>query len=347
VDGADRGRGTAADLDWAPAGQRSTTPTDLPSPKLSEGAALSVPIDRAVRGFLDHLAVERGAAANTLSSYRRDLGRYAEFLTGRGVTAIGDVAEPDVAAFLGRLREGDPERPPLAASSAARTLAAVRGLHGFALREGWAAGDPAHPVRPPSTPQRLPKSIPVQRVAALLTAAKSSAPTWPRDSALLELLYATGARISEAVGLDVDDVDLDARSVRLLGKGGKERVVPFGSYAADALGKYLGPSRVALVHRGRGTPALFLNTRGARLSRQSAWLVLRDVARRAGVPAEHLSPHVLRHSFATHLLDGGADVRTVQELLGHASLTTTQAYTLVTIDSLREVYATSHPRALG
>lgn len=305
-------------------------------------------MEAAVRGFLDHHAVERGAAANTLSSYRRDLARYAVFLAQHGRASIGEVVEPDVADFLASLREGDPEHPPLAASSAARTIAAVRGLHRFALREGWSAADPAHPVRPPTGPQRLPKSIPVQRVEALLEAAESGPEsTRERDSALLELLYGTGARISEAVGLDVDDVDVATRSVRLLGKGGKERIVPFGSYAAAALANYLRSGRLAMAARGRGTPALFLNTRGARLSRQSAWLVLREVAEQAGVPAEHLSPHVLRHSFATHLLDAGVDVRSIQELLGHASLTTTQAYTLVTIDSLREVYATAHPRALG
>jgi integrase/recombinase XerD len=307
-------------------------------------------LDQAVRGFLDHLAVERGAAANTLTSYRRDLRRYADFLAGRAnqEITIEAVTESDVAAFLRDLREGDPAHPPLAASSAARTIAAVRGLHRFALGEGWTATDPAHSVHPPRAPRRLPKSIPVDRVLALLAAAKDGpTATRQRDSALLETLYGTGARISEAVGLDVDDVDLVGRAVRLSGKGGRQRVVPLGSFAIEALGGYLRGSRLILLARGRGTPALFLNSRGARLSRQSAWLVLRDVAQRAGVAAAKLSPHVLRHSFATHLLDGGADVRSVQELLGHASLTTTQSYTLVTIESLREVYATSHPRALG
>lgn len=281
-----------------------------------------------------------------MSSYRRDLTRYAEFLAGRDRPAVGDVTEADVAAFLAALREGHADHPPLAASSASRTLAAVRELHRFALREGWAAADPAHLILPPRSAQRLPKSIPVSRVQALLDAAKGGPEaTRDRDSALLEFLYGTGARISEAVGLDVDDIELDTRSVRLFGKGAKERVVPFGSFAAESLERYVAAGRLALVQRGRGTPALFLNTRGARLSRQSAWLALRDVARRGGVPAEHLSPHVLRHSFATHMLDGGADVRSVQELLGHASVSTTQTYTLVTIDTLREVYATSHPRA--
>ncbi len=305
-------------------------------------------MDRAVRGFLDHLAVERGAAVNTLSSYRRDLSRYAEFLAQRGTRDIDAVTEAQVSAFLAGLREGAFDRVPLAASSAARSIAAVRGLHRFALREGWSAADPARPVRPPGAPRRLPKAIPVERVTALLDAAQTGPKrTAARDRALLELLYGTGARISEAVGLDIDDLDLASRSVRLFGKGGKERVVPFGRCAAEALDHYLPDARAALSATGRGSAAVFLNTRGSRLSRQSAWLILREVARRAGVPAEHLSPHVLRHSFATHLLSGGADVRAVQELLGHASLTTTQAYTLVTIDTLREVYATSHPRALG
>lgn len=257
------------------------------------------------------------------------------------------MADSDVADYLAALRDGADGFPPLAASSAARALAAVRGLHRFGLREGWTATDPAAGVRRPTPLRRLPKSIPVADVFAILeTAATGPAETAARDAALLELLYATGARISEAVGLDVDDVDLATRSVRLAGKGGKERVVPVGSAATAAVAAYVRGGRSVLAGRGRGTPALFLNARGSRLSRQSAWAVLRAVADRAGVATEHLSPHVLRHSFATHLLDGGADVRVVQELLGHASIATTQVYTLVTIDRLREVYAAAHPRAL-
>ena len=250
-----------------------------------------------------------------------------------------------MAGFLARLREGDAEHPPLRASSAARALVAVRGLHRFAQREGLAAGDPARGVPPPVPPRRLPKAISVDDVTRLIEAAGAEGgPRALRDRALLELLYGTGARVSEALALDVDDLDRAEGLVRLSGKGGKQRVVPVGRFAREAVEAYLVRERPALAAAGPGGAALFLNVRGGRLSRQSAWAVLGAAARRAGLP-EHLSPHVLRHSFATHLLDGGADVRVVQELLGHASVTTTQVYTLVTIDRLREVYATSHPRA--
>ncbi len=278
-------------------------------------------------------------------AYRRDLGRYGAFLAARGVTEPGAVREADVTDFLADLRLGGPDRPPLAVSSAARTLVAVRGLHRFLALEGVTGADPAAQVAPPSPPSRLPKAIPVEAVERLLSAASVGDPPLSlRDRALLELLYGAGARISEAVGLDVDDLDLEGRAVRLLGKGSKERVVPIGRYAAESLGAYLTRARPALAAAGRSGPALFLGRRGARLSRQSAWLVLQAVAERAGL-REHVSPHTLRHSFATHLLDGGADVRVVQELLGHASVTTTQLYTMVSVHRLREVYAEAHPRA--
>jgi integrase/recombinase XerD len=302
-------------------------------------------LQQALQTYLDHLAVERGLAANTLASYRRDLRRYLVHLASRDVTEPDGVTEPDVSAFLVALREGDEEHPALAPNSAARAVVAVRGLHRFLLREGLAAADPARGVRPPSPPKRLPKAISVEEVEALLAAAGADeTPRALRDRALLELLYGCGARISEAVGLDVDELDMESGTVRLLGKGSKERVVPVGSYARAAVSAYLVRGRPALAGAGTGTPALFLNARGGRLSRQSAWTVLRAAAQRAGVRKE-ISPHTLRHSFATHLLDGGADVRVVQELLGHASVTTTQVYTLVTVDRLREVYATAHPRA--
>jgi integrase/recombinase XerD len=192
---------------------------------------------------------------------------------------------------------------------------------------------------------RLPKAVSVEVVERLIEAAGFDGTELAvRDRGLLELLYGTGARISEAVGLDVDDVDLSGGSLLLRGKGGKQRLVPLGSYARRAVQRYLDGSRPRLVERGHGTPALWLNARGGRLSRQSAWAVLQAAAEKAGV-REPVSPHTLRHSFATHLLDGGADVRVVQELLGHASVTTTQLYTLVTIDSLREAYAAAHPRS--
>jgi integrase/recombinase XerD len=300
-----------------------------------------------VQAYLDHLAVERGLATNTLTSYRRDLRRYLGELAGRGIQRLADATEEDVAGFLAGLRRGDAEHPPLRASSAARAVVAVRGLHRFATREGIVMTDAASGVRPPTPPRRLPKALPVDDVLALLEAAGiEDSPKGLRDRALLELLYATGARISEAVGLAVDDVDLTGASVLLHGKGGKDRIVPLGHYASDAVGAYLVRGRPALGGAGRGSAALFLNNRGSQLSRQSAWMALRLAAERAGLTVE-VSPHTLRHSFATHLLDGGADVRVVQELLGHASVTTTQIYTMVTVERLREVYATAHPRARG
>jgi integrase/recombinase XerD len=304
-------------------------------------------LERSVRGYLDHLAVERGLATNTLASYRRDLRRYADFLAERGVQDPGAIGEQDVSGFLRSLRDGDAEHSALGASSAARAVVAVRGLHRFLLREGLAPGDPAIAVRPPTPPRRLPKAISLEHVERLLAAAVADGtPLALRDRALLEVLYGTGSRISEAVGLDRDDLDLHAGTVLLRGKGGKQRIVPVGSYARDAVEAYLVRARPQLAATGRSTPALFLNARGGRLSRQSAWTVLRTVAGRAQL-APHISPHTLRHSFVTHLLDGGADVRVVQELLGHASVTTTQIYTLVTVDRLREVYAAAHPRAVA
>ena len=291
--------------------------------------------------------MERGLAANTLLSYRRDLSRYTVFLDSRGLGELAAVAEADVAEFLASLREGSGAHPPLSASSAGRAVVAVRGLHRFAHREGLTPADPARDVKPPVPARRLPKAISVEEVERLLTAAGADeTPLALRDRALLELLYGTGARISEAVGLAVDDLDRGSGLVRLDGKGGKQRMVPVGSYARRAVEAYLVRGRPALAAKGRGTPALLLNARGGRLSRQSAWTVLRSAADRAGLTTQ-VSPHTLRHSFATHLLDGGADVRVVQELLGHASVTTTQVYTLVTVDRLREVYATAHPRALA
>jgi integrase/recombinase XerD len=316
-------------------------------------------VDQAIKRYLDHLMVERGLALHTLQAYRRDLRRYAASLAAAGRAGVGDVTTQDVAGFLADLREGDEDHPPLAASSAGRAVVAVRGLHSFAAAEGLAPSDPARPVRPPAPPRRLPRAIPVADVERLLDAAgMGEGPRPLRDRALLELLYATGARISEATALDIDDLDLTARgaqpdaapalpgAIRLSGKGDKQRVVPVGSFARQALEQYLVRARPTLATsagRASASPAVFLNARGGRLTRQGAWAALRAAAARAGIT--EVSPHTLRHSFATHLLDGGADVRVVQELLGHASVTTTQVYTLVTVDKLREVYASAHPRA--
>jgi integrase/recombinase XerD len=330
--------------------------------------------------------VERGLAVHTLAAYRRDLLRYEATLAARGRTVIGEVTTDDVAAFLAGLREGDDDHSPLAASSAGRAVVAVRGLHAFAAAEGLASSDPASLVHPPASPRKLPRAIGVPEVERLIAAAGGDADGDAlrplRDRALLELLYGTGARISEAVGLDVDDLGFLAMeastarvsapraragpaglvlanpilagpqvppaTVRLAGKGGKDRVVPVGRYAREALEAYLvraRPTLAAAARRASASPAVFLNARGGRLTRQGAWGVLKAAADRAGLGG--VSPHTLRHSYATHLLDGGADVRVVQELLGHASVTTTQIYTMVTVDKLREVYSAAHPRALG
>jgi integrase/recombinase XerD len=330
--------------------------------------------------------VERGLAVHTLAAYRRDLLRYEATLAARGRTVIGEVTTDDVAAFLAGLREGDDDHSPLAASSAGRAVVAVRGLHAFAAAEGLASSDPASLVHPPASPRKLPRAIGVPEVERLIAAAgggeDGDALRPLRDRALLELLYGTGARISEVVGLDVDDLGFLAAeastveastmeasaaqaragsagpalagpqtppaTVRLAGKGGKDRVVPVGRYAREALEAYLvraRPTLAAAARRASASPAVFLNARGGRLTRQGAWGVLKAAADRAGLGG--VSPHTLRHSYATHLLDGGADVRVVQELLGHASVTTTQIYTMVTVDKLREVYAAAHPRALG
>ena len=299
--------------------------------------------------------MERGLAASTVESYRRDLRRYASVLEDRGKTRLGEITPADVADYLASLREGDAGHAALAVSSAARAVIAVRGLHAFAVAQGLAGTDPAREVQPPAPPRRLPKAITIEDVERLLDAAGpgpddlSAEPRLLRDRALLEFLYGTGARISEATGLDVDELQLGADPVvRLIGKGGKHRVVPVGRYAVRALEAYLVRARPGLAmasRRASASPAVFLNARGGRLTRQGAWGVLHAAAARAGLP--DVSPHTLRHSFATHMLDGGADIRVVQELLGHASVTTTQVYTLVTVERLREVYATAHPRARG
>ncbi|MEV4348806.1 site-specific tyrosine recombinase XerD [Actinoplanes sp. NPDC049596] len=300
-------------------------------------------LEQAITAYLDHLTVERGMARNTVESYRRDLDRYAAALAAAGVADLSEVRASAVTDHLALLHEEG-----LAASSAARAISAVRGLHRFAAREGLVGVDVAADVKPPALPRRLPKALDVEQVTRLL-AVPEDTPRGLRDKALLEFLYGTGARISEAIGADIDDLMLaEDPSAILRGKGGKTRLVPVGGFARAALDAYAVRGRPALAANGKGTPAVFLNARGGRLSRQGAWMILRRAAIAADLPVDGphaVSPHTLRHSYATHLLDGGADVRVVQELLGHASVTTTQVYTLVTVDRLREVYATAHPRA--
>ena len=304
-------------------------------------------LERLVRAYLDHLGVERGASANTLAGYRRDLARYLTHLAGRGITEPSGVTEADITGFGAALSEGADGRP-LAPASVARALVAVRGLHRFAAAEGLGE-DPAAAISPPKQAKRLPKALAQDAVQRLLDAPDTSTVAGLRDAALLELLYGTGARITEVLDLDVDDLtaalaDPDL-GLRLFGKGRKERLVPLGSYARAAVDAWLVRGRPTWAAKSaRATPALLLNSQGRRLSRQSAWAIIRGHAEAAGITTE-ISPHTLRHSYATHLLDGGADVRVVQELLGHASVTTTQLYTLVTVEHLREVFLSSHPRA--
>ncbi|WP_182048889.1 site-specific tyrosine recombinase XerD [Changpingibacter yushuensis] len=294
---------------------------------------------RSVGQYLEHLSVERSLSENTVAAYARDLAKYQAHLAARGVSDVDVVVEEDVASFAETLQG-------LATTSVARALTSVRSFHKFLFEEGSTASDPAAFVRPPKIPQRLPHALTVEEVATLIDSTGSGDdPVALRDRALLEVLYGTGARISEAVNLSPDDIDIEERSIRLFGKGRKERILPLGSYAINAVNAYLVRARPELAKRGTGSPFLFLNLRGRQLSRQTAWGIIQAAAARAHL-TDHVSPHTLRHSFATHLLQGGADVRVVQELLGHSSVTTTQIYTQVTRDTVREVYVGAHPRAL-
>ncbi|MBK4146756.1 site-specific tyrosine recombinase XerD [Corynebacterium macginleyi] len=294
------------------------------------------PAEEVAQNWLNHLAVERGVSAHTVSNYRRDIHRYMDWLADNGVQDLRQVTRPMVEAYLKYLRQA------MAVSSANRALVVARGLHKFAVAEGEVDSDVAGEVRPPSTGQHLPETLSVGEVTQLIESTATETPVDLRDRALLEVLYGTGARISEVISLTVDDAATAADVLVLHGKGNKERLVPLGSHARQAIDAYLVRSRPVL---GKGkTAALFLNTRGGALSRQSAWSIIKNAAQRSQID-KSISPHTLRHSFATHLLEGGADVRTVQELLGHSSVTTTQIYTHVTEDSLREVWRTAHPRA--
>jgi integrase/recombinase XerD len=295
---------------------------------------------RALDSYLRHVTIERGLSEHTVAAYRRDLDGYVTWLTDAGISETAEVTPQVISRFI---EERSAEEPPPAATSLARLQSSVRGWHRYLAREGIEQDDPSGRLRPPKAPRRLPKALTIDQVERLLQAPSADEPIGIRDRALLELLYATGARVSEAVGLDVDDL-AHGDVLRLRGKGSKERIVPVGSFARDAVDAYLTRVRPELAAKGRASARLFLGARGAPLSRQSAWLVIRSAAERAQITAE-VSPHTLRHSFATHLLQGGADVRVVQELLGHASVATTQIYTHVSVDTLRDIYATSHPRA--
>jgi integrase/recombinase XerD len=297
-----------------------------------------------IERFLDHLSVERGLSGNTIAAYRRDLARYASFLSSRGVRDARAVDDAAVAGFIARLsssthHEGTPYR----ATSVVRALSSVRSFHRFLMREGKADRDPSAGVVRPKLPRSLPRPLSVADVHRLLASPADATPAGLRDRAVLETLYGSGLRVSELVGLDVDDLEMEEGSVRVMGKGSKERDVPLGGYARSALAAYLTRARPTLA-TARSRSALFLNQRGGRLTRQGCAKILAAQVRRAGI-GKRVTPHTLRHSFATHLLEGGADVRVVQELLGHASVATTQIYTLVTKEHLREVYFTAHPRA--
>ena len=301
----------------------------------------------AVDRYLRHASIERGLSGNTISAYRHDLDNYVRVLDRREVSSPQAVTEQDVGAFLHELRS----RPDgaLSAASTARMLSSVRSFHRFLLAEGLVAVDVAAEAKPPKQSRRLPKAITVDQMALVLATTDGDDEKSLRDKALLELLYATGARVSEATALNVDDViSSDGGSasdvIRLFGKGSKQRVVPLGSYARAAIDAYLVRARPLLSARGKSTPALLLGVRGQRLSRQNVWLIIQARAEQSALGLE-ISPHTFRHSFATHLLEGGADVRVVQELLGHASVATTQIYTMVTADTLRDMYTLAHPRA--
>jgi integrase/recombinase XerD len=297
------------------------------------------------RRYLEHLTVERGLADNTLAAYRRDLERYVGFLGARRIEDLADVDAKTIRAFIASVSASThgPDGEPYRATTVSRMLSTVRTFHRFALREGLVTDDPTAGVVRPRLPRALPHPLTVEEVTAIVEAPGDATPVATRDRAILELLYGAGLRISELVGLDVDDLDLDDAAVRVFGKGSKERLVPIGRMARDAVAAYLTRGRPALA-TGRSRAALFLNTRGGRLTRQSCSRLLDAHRTRAGI-TRVVTPHDLRHSFATHLLEGGADVRVVQELLGHASVATTQVYTLVTTEHLRAAYYTAHPRA--
>ena len=299
-----------------------------------------------VTEYLNHLSVEKGLAKNTLLSYRRDLERFLKYLAENSLE-LAKITPELMAEYVAWLRGKNSTQPPLAEASIARAVVAIRNLYAFEAKENSEL-NLLRDFHPPKIPKRLPKALTINDISALIAAAASAAdPIAPRDAALIELLYASGARISEIVQLNLSDIsklqESNSFAIKLKGKGGKERVVPIGKYAREAIDQYLVRVRPGLLTERRND-ALFLNRQGKRLSRQSAWEIITLAAARAKIERE-VSPHSLRHSFATHLLDGGADIRVVQELLGHSSVTTTQIYTLITIDKLRESYSAAHPRA--
>lgn len=304
------------------------------------GEGKANPLAAPAREFLNYLEVERGLSTNTVAAYRRTISRYVDFLDGRGLEEPGSVSRDDVAAFAVSLTAAREVSP--SSRSMAQAFSAVRMFHRFLVTEGYSATDPTPVLISPRTPMRLPRALSRSQVEKLLGAPPGGDDRGLRDRLILEMLYATGMRISELVGLDVGDVDAGERILTCRGKGGRWRMIPFGTVAAGVLDVYLSDVRPRLV-RSRRTAALVLNMRGERLTRQGCWKIVKGRAREAGIE-EHVTPHALRHTFATHLLEGGANLLVVQELLGHASIATTQIYTEVTKERLREVYAAAHPR---
>ncbi len=298
----------------------------------------------AIVDYLSYAAIEKGLSKNTIEAYRRDLTKFNNFLASNDLTIL-EVDTKVIDDFLGWLRGTDGSNSRGSESSNSRTIVTVRNLYKFISTNNHTV-NPLKDYSPPKIPKRLPKALKIAEIMALIEASKFGDDVISiRNSALIEVLYATGARVSEIVDLDISNVSeiANTTTLKLSGKGGKERVVPIGIYARNSLDQYLTLSRPVLL-RKKGSTSLFLNSRGDSLSRQSAWEIIASLAERANIQTR-VTPHAIRHSFATHLLDGGADIRVVQELLGHSSVTTTQIYTLVTIDKLRETYATAHPRA--
>ena len=299
--------------------------------------------DLAATSFLNHLQIERGLAANSIAAYRRDLSKFAKFL---GSKPLADVVPETITEFETTLREAQ-----LSVASINRVDSTLRSFFKH-LQQEYGYADPTLEISPKKSARRLPKALTIAQIVSMIDAAlRDGQPITVRDQAMMELLYSSGARVSELIGINMNDLsnietdDGIITTLKLRGKGSKERIVPLGSFAAKAIENYMVRVRPDLAAKSsKTTSALFLNSRGSRISRQSAWQMVLDAAEAAGV-TEHVSPHVFRHSYATHLLDGGADIRVVQELLGHASVTTTQIYTLITIDKVRESYSMAHPRA--
>jgi integrase/recombinase XerD len=299
--------------------------------------------EQAATSFLNHLQIERGLASNSIAAYRRDLRKFADFLNGN---PLSDVDPEIINKFESSLREAK-----LSVASINRIDSTLRSFFKH-LQQEYGYSDPTLEIAPKKSARRLPKALTITQIVSMIEAAyREGQPITLRDQAMLELLYSSGARVSELIGINLNDLssmqtnDGSITTLKLRGKGSKERIVPLGSFASKAIDSYVTRVRPELVAKSaKTTSALFLNSRGSRISRQSAWQMVLDSAEAAGV-SEHVSPHVFRHSYATHLLDGGADIRVVQELLGHASVTTTQIYTLITIDKVRESYSMAHPRA--